>query len=501
MIHISTSAKWSLNLITMLFAGQLLAQQVAIQEESEQPHSSAMLDIQSYDKGLLIPRLTSDERTAIVSPAHGLMVFDTDLQSMMMYTGTEWENQAEDLGNNIWSRVANGIAHTLPSKWGINSTNPTDEIHVQAPGNETNSMVRLESNNQSVFTLKNQTREYQWIYDNQSTVLSLRDIISSSDRLRVEPGIKISIGGGAATESIHVKGSLRATGTISSPSIKGLDLNGNVITYTRYLYLRTSGGLPGQATIFGPNQTSNIEMGSSDPQGNVGKLYLNNSSGTPKVKMHYETWNYHPVGITEVDYATCQRIELFPHDPIGIQGTAAYFKQPNGNNNIEIRQVYPYDDAGWVSVHDQNGTWKGRFFIGSNSNYEDVSVVQADEKNFRMDHPLDAEKEIWYGSIEGPEAAMYWRGTTQLDNGRAVITLPDHFAAMGTDDNITVMVTPLDKKSKGLTVIEKSNTHFTVGELQNGTGNYAFDWEIKALRKGYESFRPVRSKSERLTVN
>jgi hypothetical protein len=42
------------------------------------PNSSAILDVQSTDKGMLIPRMSAVERDAIVSPATGLMIFCTD---------------------------------------------------------------------------------------------------------------------------------------------------------------------------------------------------------------------------------------------------------------------------------------------------------------------------------------------------------------------------------------------------------------------------------------
>ncbi|TAH02226.1 MAG: hypothetical protein EAZ15_05620 [Sphingobacteriales bacterium] len=55
-------------------------------------HGSAMLDITSTNKGLLIPRMTTAQRMNIGStppfavPTQGLMVFDTDLDCIMNYT-------------------------------------------------------------------------------------------------------------------------------------------------------------------------------------------------------------------------------------------------------------------------------------------------------------------------------------------------------------------------------------------------------------------------------
>jgi microcystin-dependent protein len=65
--------------------------QVAINTNGSQPDNSAMLDIQSTTRGLLIPRLTEAQRDAIVSPAVGLLVYQTTSPSgFYFYNGTGW---------------------------------------------------------------------------------------------------------------------------------------------------------------------------------------------------------------------------------------------------------------------------------------------------------------------------------------------------------------------------------------------------------------------------
>jgi hypothetical protein len=57
------------------------------------PDASAILDVNSINtkKGVLIPRMTQAQRNAIVSPATGLLVFQTDGTSgFYFYTGTQW---------------------------------------------------------------------------------------------------------------------------------------------------------------------------------------------------------------------------------------------------------------------------------------------------------------------------------------------------------------------------------------------------------------------------
>ena len=64
--------------------------QVGINSDGSQPDASAMLDIKSTTQGVLIPRMTTTQRTTISSAATGLMVYDTELKSLMIYDGTNW---------------------------------------------------------------------------------------------------------------------------------------------------------------------------------------------------------------------------------------------------------------------------------------------------------------------------------------------------------------------------------------------------------------------------
>jgi hypothetical protein len=104
----------------------------------------------------------------------------------------------------------------------------------------------------------------------------------------------------------------------------------------------------------------------------------------------------------------------------------------------------------------------------------------------------DPSRDIWYGCIEGPELAMYVRGTARLVNGRARIELPDHFRKLADEQGMTVQLTPLSPDSKGLCVVRKGLDGIEVAELLNGRGNYEFDWEVKAVRKEHRDFQVYR---------
>ncbi len=60
------------------------------------PSASALLDISSTSKGILIPRMTSSQRNAISSPTTGLLIFQTDAPTdFYYYNGSSWTSLTE----------------------------------------------------------------------------------------------------------------------------------------------------------------------------------------------------------------------------------------------------------------------------------------------------------------------------------------------------------------------------------------------------------------------
>lgn len=85
--------------ILCLFSFPILhSQSVAVNTDGSSPDASAMLDVKSTSKGILIPKMTTVQRDAIVSPQTGLMIFQTDNVGGYYYnSGTS--------GTPAWVRV------------------------------------------------------------------------------------------------------------------------------------------------------------------------------------------------------------------------------------------------------------------------------------------------------------------------------------------------------------------------------------------------------------
>lgn len=83
------------------------------------PDATAQLDVTSNDKGALMPRLTSAQRTGILNPATGLLVYQTDGASgFYYYTGSAWTNLTAGGTGGVPSGTIMAFAgSTAPDGW------------------------------------------------------------------------------------------------------------------------------------------------------------------------------------------------------------------------------------------------------------------------------------------------------------------------------------------------------------------------------------------------
>ena len=201
----------------------------------------------------------------------------------------------------------------------------------------------------------------------------------------------------------------------------------------------------------------------------------------------------------------------------GEMGCGGFVLRDYNESNKILAGTLPWNSSSWMDFYGSNGglnatigsTTDGDF--GNIQVYDNAGVSQAglfvdevtgqghlfaDVKNFRIDHPENSDKEIWYASLEGPEAAAYVRGTYSLDNGEAFVAFPEHFSAICNSETITIQLTPRHWDTYGLALIEVTTEGFRVKELKGGQGEFEFDWEAKGVRKGHENYKAVLSKAE-----
>ncbi len=84
---------------------------VAVGSDGQPVDASAALDVKSTTQGVLLPRLTTAQRTAIATPANGLLVFDSDTQSFWFFQ------------NGAWAELSGGGGGTT-TQWSTPSIGP-----------------------------------------------------------------------------------------------------------------------------------------------------------------------------------------------------------------------------------------------------------------------------------------------------------------------------------------------------------------------------------------
>ena len=141
--------------------------QVLISESSGNPNASAMLEIQSDSRGILIPRLTTEQRNLISSPAEGLLVYDSDLQSFFIYgkkadETVGWYNISDH--SSIWSR-SDTMVYLSQSNYnvGIGTTTPDRKLVIQANNDNDTLMEVLDKDGNPLMIITPKLTKFNFI--------------------------------------------------------------------------------------------------------------------------------------------------------------------------------------------------------------------------------------------------------------------------------------------------------------------------------------------------
>ncbi|MBL0145106.1 MAG: hypothetical protein IPP48_04485 [Chitinophagaceae bacterium] len=119
--------------LIIVFIQSTNAQSFAINTDGSTANASAILDVKSTDKGVLVPRISKLQRNAIATPAIGLLVFQNapDSVGFYYYNGTSW----------LWLATASNI-----SGWTTTGNAGTDTA-VNFIGTTDNMPLRFKQNN------------------------------------------------------------------------------------------------------------------------------------------------------------------------------------------------------------------------------------------------------------------------------------------------------------------------------------------------------------------
>lgn len=113
--------------MAFLFFSAVAQQGVGINTDGSTPSSTAILDVKSTTKGVLLPRMTTGQRQALTA-TNGLIVYDNDFQRLYQFQDGIWRYL---INNSVWasSSVRNWTYNTTDSI-GIGVSAPSERLHV-----------------------------------------------------------------------------------------------------------------------------------------------------------------------------------------------------------------------------------------------------------------------------------------------------------------------------------------------------------------------------------
>ena len=189
------------------------------------PDPSALADMSSVTKGLLIPRMTGTERTAIVSPANGLMVYETTTNSFWYYNSSVW-NQLGTGGASPWTVSGNTIYNSNTGNIGIGISTPTSKLHVVGNSLVENGNITIDNDFGTLyFKSANSNKGYVQLRSTNDFKMGTTGIANTTGklifetqsigRITIEPDGNVGIGYSNPVYKMDVNGSLRANGNFA----------------------------------------------------------------------------------------------------------------------------------------------------------------------------------------------------------------------------------------------------------------------------------------------
>ena len=210
----------------------LKAQSVSINTDGTSAHSSAILDIKSITKGMLVPRMTSLQRAAIATPATGLFIYDTDTNSYWYFNGAAWNVLSAGSSTNYWTAGGNDIFNNNTGNAGIGTASPLVKLSVQTgTGNygiiHTDGIVTVGTyigNNEG------------WLGTKSNHPLTFFTN-NSNEQMTLLPSGNVGIGTAAPTAKLHIAGNIKIDGTNTmefGAGIAGKEVSAGKIGYQTY---------------------------------------------------------------------------------------------------------------------------------------------------------------------------------------------------------------------------------------------------------------------------
>ncbi len=249
-IHFNHTARLFTGCLLLLScaAGSLLAQSnnnMGVGTTS--PDASAILEVKSNTKGLLIPRLTDGEQNGVASPATGLMIFNTDKGRFNYYNGG-WKPVG------LWSINADNTIFYSTNYVGIGASVPDRPLTVQGVGAA-----------MDLFSMKNSSGVTKWhlnMYDGSG--LNYSETGVADGRLFLKAGGNVGIGTLTPQQKLSVIGLVRGAVDVAETEYTEMGHGGS----NGYINTVGDGNLDfrhNSTTLMSLTEAGNVGIGDNNP--------------------------------------------------------------------------------------------------------------------------------------------------------------------------------------------------------------------------------------------
>jgi hypothetical protein len=190
-------------------------QNVSINKDGATPDPSALLDVSDTAKGVLIPRMTETQRLAIVSPATGLLVFQTNLDSGFYFNQgsaivPSWLRIQTELDSSKWERASDTSIYYNNKYVGIGISYPNAPLEIDnSIFNKKISLYTDSPNEHQFLGFGTGFGELRYQVDKKTTdhvFYSAIDTDSSGELMRITGDTLVGIGTNSPEGLLHLYG-------------------------------------------------------------------------------------------------------------------------------------------------------------------------------------------------------------------------------------------------------------------------------------------------------
>ncbi len=303
------------------------------------PDGSSVLDVSSTDKGVLLPRITTVQRDAILNPAEGLTVYNLDEDCLQINSGTP--------SSPDWSCVGGSSSVTIVNDCDINGFE----------GTYVNGVVLTASNKFSVTISNNSFNSSTIGFTTGDLVLSGVSGISVNS---VSPALATIVSGGSQVVEYTLTGTPSSVGTLTgvwtklglncTKTVNVVGVNGDA-TFT----------LPQTVIVFSTNDGTPLVdiQGVVDNASNQLTVTIPYTSGVGAYSAYSGTYTPNTAGTAEGGDANSFRL-TYPSGTFSPSGSITVTIEVDGDASFNAeRQLFGIQETIAVLDFQVNGNSKG----------------------------------------------------------------------------------------------------------------------------------------------